>query len=277
MIDTTGYRKMELKELQSLVLQTMMDIHQFCEKNKIDYYIIAGTVLGAIRHNGFVPWDDDIDIAMTRDNYDKFKSLFGKDKIMNCYFLQDYLTDKDFGLALMRVCIPNTLLDWPAQNHLRNCKNAYIDIFPLDVVPTNARQQARQANMIKQLNLLCNLKLYRVSNKSNIVNYTLKTVMHGLLFFVPIKWLVKLKLRIMRKYENENSPYLCSMQSHYSYSKQKMLKTIYGKPTLIPFEDTFFYGPEKTDEYLSQLYGDYMRLPPVEKRPKPLDTYIKEK
>ena len=76
MIDTSKYRKLELKELQAIILKTMKTIHTFCVDNNIEYYIIAGTLLGSIRHGGFIPWDDDIDIAMTRDNYEKFRGLF---------------------------------------------------------------------------------------------------------------------------------------------------------------------------------------------------------
>ena len=270
-----GYKKLELNELQGIMLKTIKRIHSFCLENQIKYYIIGGTLLGSIRHEGFIPWDDDIDIAMCRDDFEKFRSLFLQDKSFPDLFLQDYKTDKDFGLSLMRVCIKGTYLDWPAQNHLRNCKNAYIDIFPLDKVPLKEKLQKKQAARIRLINQLCNIKLYKVGESSSFFVSILKHVLHVLLKLIPIKYLVKVRNKVMQKYDNnENLTNVCSMQSHYSYKKQNMNYNIYGQPVLYKFEDTYLMGPQDYDAYLKQLFGDYMVLPPEDKRPNPLDTYI---
>lgn len=272
-----GYRKLELKELQSIMLETIKKIHGFCQENDIKYYIIGGTLLGAIRHKGFIPWDDDIDIAMCRDDYEKFRNLFIQTNSFPDLFLQDYQTDKDFGLSLMRVCIKGTFLDWPAQNHLRNCKNVYIDIFPLDNVPLNKKQQEKQARNIRIINKLCNIKLYKVVKSSNLVKYFIKLAAHVLLKLVPITSLVNARNEVMKKYnKTKGGTNVCSMQSHYSYNKQNMNYQIYGTPALYRFEDIELYGPNDYDAYLRQLFGDYMKIPNEDKRPKPLDTYIKE-
>lgn len=267
------YKRIELKELQSIILSSMKDIHSFCVKHNIQYYCIAGTVLGAVRHGGFIPWDDDIDIAMTRENYERFRALFSN-YYTDKYFLQDYRSDNDFGLALMRVCIKGTYIDWPAQNHLRNCKCAYIDIFPLDNVPENEKLQREQERSIKLLNKLCHLKLYKVGETRNIINFIGKLFIHILLKVVPLQMLVRMKEMIMTAYDDRPSEYICSMQSHYSYKKQTISRSVYGSPTLIRFEDTHFFAPEHCEIYLNKLYGNYMELPPVEKRTKKSNAYI---
>ena len=275
-MDLSGYKRLDLKELQALQLDAIKIIHSVCVKHRIDYYMIGGTLLGSIRHGGYIPWDDDIDIAMTRVNYERFKMVFPNEKDFNeKLFLQHYMSDSDFGLALMRVCLKGTFIDWPAQNHLNNCKNTYIDIFPLDNVPSDESLQKRQASAMKILNYICNLKLYGVRTASSTPVLIAKRSCHLLLKLVPIRFLVNLKLHVMTKYDNCDCEYLCSMQSHYSYFKQRMKKEIYGKPILLKFEDTELYGPALYKDYLSQLFGDYMKLPPVDKQPRPLDAYIK--
>ena len=115
-----------LRELQMMQLATMKEIHAFCATHQINYYIIGGTLLGAIRHKGFIPWDDDIDIAMMRKDYDRFVELFAKEGNKEKYFLQNYSTEKNFQPALSRVCIKGTYMDVPAEHHIHICKNTYI-------------------------------------------------------------------------------------------------------------------------------------------------------
>ena len=269
------YKRIELKELQSIILSSMKDIHSFCVKHSIQYYCIAGTVLGAVRHGGFIPWDDDIDIAMTRENYERFRALFSN-YYTDKYFLQDYRSDNDFGLALMRVCIKGTYIDWPAQNHLRNCKCAYIDIFPLDNVPVDEQLQIKQAKQMNYLNKICNIKLYKVGQTKNVFNFIAKSLLHVVLKVISTRALVWMKEKVMTTYDNKDSEYLCSMQSHYNYKKQTFKRSVYGTPTLIGFEDTQFYVPEQFENYLKQLYGNYMELPPKEKRKIISNAYIIE-
>lgn len=267
----SGYRKMEIRELQLLQLDVMKEIHEVCIKHKIEYYLIAGSILGAVRHGGFIPWDDDIDIAMMRPQYDKFRRVFFEEFDQTRYFLQDYDTDKEHRPALMRFCIKGTIQDLPYEYHLKNCKNTYIDIFPLDNVPNGEKKRKIHAFLNRICDKLLIKKLYITSNKG--WNEKVYWIVCKIL---PLNLIRNMKVRCMKMYNNDHRCYaVCSMESHYSYEKQTMDKSIYGKPTLIKFEDTYFYGPEKTEEYLMKLYGiNYMQIPSEDKREKPFDVYI---
>lgn len=271
-----GYRKLELKELQKIQLEVMKEIHKACLQHNIKYYIIAGSLLGAVRHGGFIPWDDDIDIAMMREDYNKFMSLFPQIMDTNRLFLQHYGSDVDFRPALMRVCIKGTYLDFSCESHWKYCKNTYIDIFPLDNVPDSDVDKVSHEKQLKRLDKLIRAKLYRIHEDNTRWLIVLKKFRAALLKLYPLKILQNNILRVMTMYNNNNTHDVCSMASHYSYKKQSMSRLIYGTPKLIKFEDTELYAPSRTEEYLIHLYGaNYMQIPSENKRDIPNDVYIK--
>ena len=272
-----GYRKLDIKELQQLQLLTMKEIHKVCIENNIKYYIIAGSALGAVRHGGFIPWDDDIDIALMREDYERFKvifySCFDKEK----YFLQDYDSDVDFRPPLMRLCIKGTHLDIECERHWKYCKNAYIDIFPLDNVPNEESLRIEQEKNLLRCKKIINRKLYRIHDTNNFLARFVKRTIGVLLKVIPLSTLQKRYVSEMTKYNNIATECVCSMASQYKYAKQTMHRNIYGTPTLVKFEDAEFFAPENICQYLQQLYGkNYMQIPPVEKRRTPETVYIKE-
>ena len=275
-VNYSGYRLLDIEELHMMLLQTMKDIHQVCVKNKICYYLHAGSMLGAVRHKGFIPWDDDMDIVMPRNDFEHFKEIFNHSFEQEKYFLQHYGTDVDFRPASMHLCINNTIYDNPSERHLRNHKGIHIDIFPLDNVPDGIKLRNKQARKIRRNSELISSKLYR-NYKSNFVLVSLlRRFKHCILFFIPLSLLQKRRVKLMTKYDLINTKCVASMQSQYSYEKQTMRREIYGIPQMYEFEGVMFYGPEKYDDYLCHLYGkDYMELPPVEKRVVPLKSYIK--
>lgn len=271
-----GYRKLKLRELQLLLLSVMKIIHQFCVKEDIKYYLLGGSMLGAVRHKGFIPWDDDIDIGMPREDYEKFKSLFPQFMDKEKFFLQHAESDRDFSPAIMRLCIAGTILDVKSERHLKNCKNAFIDIFPLDNVPDDKSKRVSQEKNIQRIKRLIDLKLYHIYESNSKFSIYSKELVSFFFRIIPLSYLQKKKEAVMTLYRNEKCENYCSMASQYSYSRQTISKKIYGTPKLIKFEDTELYGAEFPEKYLSHLFGDnYMQLPPEEKRVKPQDVYIK--
>ena len=267
-----------IRELQLLQLSVMKEIHEFCVKNDIKYYLIAGSMLGAIRHGGFIPWDDDIDIAMMRKDYDKFVSLFSKKLDSNKYFLQNYDTEENFQPALSRICIKGTHVDIPMERHLKICKNTYIDVFPLDNVPDNEADRASQKSSLIKIDNKFELKLGRVYDRGFLCSKLIaKRLISALMFAIPYKKLQREREKVMRMYVDVDTRCVCSTVSKYGYDKQVIDRSLYGIPTLYAFEDTQFFGPEHCDAYLKHLYGkNYMQIPPEDKRVKPHDVYLLE-
>ncbi len=271
-----GYRKMSLLEIQSAQLQLMKQIHQVCVKYDIKYYIIAGTLLGAVRHGGFIPWDDDIDIAMMREDFEKFKQISSIEFDESRYFLQSYDTDFYLRPALIRICFSNTIKDIPSEAHLKHCKSSYLDIFPLDNAPDTIKLQKKHSCVLTAIDTLMRFRYYQIYDHDNCLRILLKKLISLLLTIIPIQVLKNKRLSVMQQYNNQYTKYIVSTVSQYAYSRQTMPREFYGEPTLINFEDTAFYAPEQTNNYLTQLYGaNYLQIPPLEKRRTPTDVYIK--
>lgn len=273
-----GYSPLPLRDLQLLQLETMKSIHCVCVKHGIRYYLIAGSLLGAVRHGGFIPWDDDIDIAMMRSDYEHFKKVFTTEFSTDKYFLQDYTTDPYHLPALMRLCIKGTILDNPSESHHKNCKNTYIDIFPLDNIPDSEEMRKKHSKNLKRIDRLMELKRYHIYPQNSILDIFLKRLISAILCILPIRQLRKVRIKEMTKYDNEHTCSVCSTVSQYSYAKQSFKREIFGTPRLYKFEDTEFYGPEKEEEYLHHLYGaNYMQIPPENKRRTPANVFIKSR
>lgn len=268
---------MEAREYQLLQVKVMKRIHDFCVANDIKYYMIGGTLLGAIRHKGFIPWDDDMDIAMMREDYEKFMNLFPKYFTDGSLVAQRPEDIKHYYPGHGRVYIADTLKSQPGFLHYKDYNNQmFIDLFPLDNVPESLEDRKVQEEKIIVLKNKINKKVYRVFASNSALKVMIKRIMSYLSSLETLEALQKQRTSEMIRYNNTNSGYVCSMASHYSYTKQTMLREIYGEPALYEFEGESFFGPAQWEEYLVKLFGkNYMQLPPVEKRTKPNENFIK--
>lgn len=265
-------KQLTLKESQSIQLELMREIHRVCEDNDITYYLIAGSCLGAVRHGGFIPWDDDIDIGMFRKDYERFCSIFNEKMSTDKYFLQNFKTDPNVHFALSRICIKGTFYSNERTNDKDICHNAYIDLFPLDNVPNGAMQRKVQNVVLKLLKYMVCSKSLKFTKKSSMLFFG---VLKGMLCFVPLRNLQVLRDKTMKFYQGKKVGCVCSFASKYAFKKQTMPIEFYGNPIKRKFEDYTFNVPAQTEAYLTHLYGDnYMKLPPVEKRVLPHPIYL---
>lgn len=268
----------DLDKVKLIQLEIMDSIHNLCLKNGLTYYIIGGTLLGAVRHNGYIPWDVDIDIAMSRENYEMLRKLCVEEHLIdNRYYYCDYLTMKDYPRPHAIICDKNTriYLKHDDDNQCTSQTGIYLDIFPLDNAPDDEKLRDKQAKCLMNLK---KFKAYRIpysySKKKHII-FAHRCVARVLSIIASIATINKWQQEEMCKYDGEQTKCLCSMASQYSYKKQCMPREIYGTPVLLKFEGREYYAPEKYKEYLTRLYGNYMELPPVEKRQSNLEIYSK--
>lgn len=257
----------EIRKYQLAQLELIDVVNNLCSELNLTYYIIGGTLLGAVRHKGFIPWDPDIDIAMPRDDYEKLRQYFAENK-SDRYFYQHYSTEKNhlFPHALLIIKGSHVKFKSRTTSYLPAYDGIYLDIFPLDNAPESQKKQAAQMKRIKRIERIIELKAAYRYRDSGILKLLAKSAVKVLLSPISFKYLNEHLDATMRKYNDPSAKTFVSMASHYSYWKQLMSKDIYGAPTKIEYEGMMLSAPEKTHEYLTRIFGDYMQLPPEEQR-----------
>ena len=244
-----------VRDVQMKILETMKFIDDVCRKNNIVYYIMGGTALGAIRHGGFIPWDDDLDIFMTPQEYEKFKKIvlsLDGDK----FVLQEWKTvDKYVEYAKVRMngttFIEECFKDRKDMHH-----GIYVDIMILHKVPNSKFQQ--------KLNYYASkfVTLYGISQR----NWIPKTKMQGIVLTItkllPRQLIAKWCYRCIYKYDNLLSDFkYCYWITPAKFKQGLFAQEFFEEPIDVQFEDTLLYGSRYIKEYLSYRYGDYMKLP----------------
>ena len=260
-----------LRALQLKELDLLKYFQQVCKDNHIEYYALGGTLLGAVRHKGFIPWDDDIDVGIPRPDYERLckileeKSGTGKIKFRSYKNTQDYI--RYFGR------IEDESMKIVRHDNIKVEEAfAWIDLFPLDAMPNNALLRK-----LKVFYVLFLRAIYRFSCFDRLVNVNKKgrplheriLVWVGLhtpiqKFFDTKKCLERLE-RSLTATPYEKSDYLVNAMGAYKF-REMFHKKYYGKGRMYPFEDTEICGPEDYDFVCTQLYGDYMTPPKVDDR-----------
>ena len=253
-----------LKKLHEVQIEILDEIVRVCDKLKINYYLAGGTLLGAIRHKGFIPWDDDIDLVMMREDYDLFikkaPSILDKK-----YFLQCYETDNNCYFPFIKIRKNNTLFD---EKELENIKadvnkGIFVDIFPMETIKNPKSKTLRiKAMFIKNIWEVVFLKMgiYKSSKE------TRHPLITNILNLFSLNYLKQKQIELLKKQNDKEGKYLTNLVGAYDYRKD-----IYEKDKIVTPKEVLFEGKKYksfTDEdyYLSILYGDYMKLPPKEKR-----------
>lgn len=243
------------KKLQLKMLEMIKYIDKICKKNDIDYYLIYGSTLGAIRHKGFIPWDDDFDIGMTYENYLKFIDVCEKELNKDKYFLQRPENEPNYYLSFMKMRDITTTLVEESNKDKDITYGVYIDIFPIVGVPKNK---------IKRKILEIN-RAFALSANCNVINNSfLYFIFKIILKIVGKKNVLNICRKNCVKYSCDDYDDWCSIFDGDGMAINMTTRDIMGKPKRVKFEDTQLPIPEKYDEYLKNIYGDYMKIPTLE-------------
>lgn len=254
----------ENEKLKILLLEMLSWFHNFCMKNGLRYYALGGTMLGAVRHQGFIPWDDDIDVGMPREDYLRFAKLMRQHPHPRYLLETPDSENADFFYPIYKLYDTQTTLVENKRNRIT--RGIFLDIFPLDGAGESEDEARKFFQRIKyRRNLLLTLTTgFRRGRSLH------KNVAVALMRLVP-NWVIdKKKLlhsidRISQEKPFDGCSWVGNMMGNWM-ERELMPRSVLGNPTVYSFENLTIYGAQEYDAYLTGLYGNWRELPPEEKR-----------
>jgi len=241
--------------LQNCILNIAQYIHEFCSENGIDYCLMGGSALGAVRHQGFIPWDDDLDIFMTPYNYEKFQKLFKQKGDTDNYYLHEKKVNGYVSTAKLRLNHSTYIEGFEKDYDIH--KGVFVDIFILHTCPDNVLK--RKWQYIWSRYVITKGLADKGLQKKGVEGTVLK-----LLACLPKCFLSGFALKQLYRYRNENSEFLCHFMGHATMKNALYKREYFEKVKPVKFEETELMVPHRVEEYLRDRWGDYMKIPPME-------------
>lgn len=254
---------LERQECKNIQKQLLVIADDICKKNNLNYYMAYGTMLGAIRHKGYIPWDDDIDIYMERSHYEEFIKI-----IRNCETtIPEWcniltISPDTYYYPFAKLVDSRTVakMDSNVTEH-----GVWIDIFPIDGVPNNVIISHIFCFYCHFLRAIIIAMTTDFSSKKLGKKVIYKKILATIAEIIGKNKIANIYNEVCKKYNVKDHEYVASLSGAYS-SRERMPKNVYFERATYEFEEYHFSGAKNYKEYLSQLYGDFMKLPPEEKR-----------
>lgn len=253
--------KSTLRKLQLVELEMLIELDRICRGNGISYHIIGGTLLGAVRHGGFIPWDDDADVTMMRADYERFKEVCKTQLDPERFYFQDAWETEGYRWSYGKIRRKNTVFLREHQEHMPYEQGVFIDVFPVDGVPDNYILRA-----INDFHCFCIRKLLWSEVGKYAEKNFCKRKCYYLMSKIPANVIFKHYARLInirnRKYTKRVRIALMPVPNKgFGY-----LREWYEESAEYQFEGFSFKGIKNSHDFLNYEFGDYMKLPPVEKR-----------
>lgn len=256
MIKTKELTSQELCEKQ---LEMMDKFHEFCIHNNLTYYLAFGTLLGAVRHKGFIPWDDDIDICMIREDYNKLITISQKWDLPFDFVC--YEDNSDYVNYFGKLSDRGTILDYTYMDDSLKT-GVFIDIFPVDKVFLDSREKKHFEKQMKY-----SIKMLRLSNQKKPwpSDSIIKSIMKDFLYvcsklFGNKFWMKRINALTKIKYNDTKKV------ASYVHGDSVFTEDYFKSGTLLKFESRYYNCPSEYDKYLRHVFGDYMKMPPIEEQ-----------
>ncbi|WP_034487750.1 LicD family protein [Butyrivibrio fibrisolvens] len=272
MVDNAGrtLSNEELRQVHAIMLELMVEFDKFCNDHDIKYVITAGTLLGAVRHKGFIPWDDDADIALTRIEYEKLKKNIDELN-SDTIFFQDHDTDKSYLWGYGKLRRPGTKLVRKGQEHVSCQTGVYIDVFAMDDIPQTVPFQILKYYL---WTVMRKILWARVGCRESRKLYL--KIMYTILSIIPVNFvhgITKLLTKPTKK-EKNRLVHPCLYPLWNRFNKMKiptrikygMKKRWFLERKKYEFEGVKLWGSKDAHGFLKYIYGDYMKLPPKDKQ-----------
>ncbi len=272
-------KRQDVRKYQLFQLALLKKYDKICNKLGLSYYLVFGTLIGAIRHKGFIPWDADIDVAMFRKDYEILKDYFLQQPEEKLFY-QHYLTEKNhiFSHALLRIKNTHVIYNSRRSRYPFQHDGVFIDIFPIDVVSDNEKLLIKQIQEISRLERIILLKAAPTYGEktSTFKRICKETISMGLAPFSFLK-LNQDADELMKRYNSDtNTQRLGVLTAPQIYKRLLFPRECFGTPRKVIFEGEEFPAPNQAEKFLSISYGDFMTLPPEKERWNYLDSVIEE-
>lgn len=255
-----GNGSYNIRQLQKIELGILLDVAAVCEQEGIPFFLGEGTLLGAVRHQGFIPWDDDVDILMKRPDYERFLQISSA-RLGSRYMVQHPSTVENYWSPFMKIrLLTPTLFHQTHIAHLTAHNGPYIDIFPLDFLPRDSGLLLfAQSCFIRFLRATLTQKL-GIHPADGLKRRCIRIVAR----FCSAKSIHFLLEKAFHLHGGTVQPYLGNLASYHKYSGQVLPASAYASAVWLPFEGHMLPLPCGYEQILENLYGEYMTLPPPE-------------